>query len=185
MIRTSGENAVDIVARCFSQPQALLGAEGYHAVYGWIFDPVSQERLDEVVALVFRAPHSFTGENAVEIMCQGSTAVAQRILAVLYTQGFSPALPGEFSFRAFAGGKTDLVRAEAINELTHASCEAARHDALQRLSGVLSRKLEEIRNLITMSRGNNARLDYPEDEGPKRQTLGPLMQRSLDELSIS
>jgi tRNA modification GTPase len=185
VIRTSGENAVDIVARCFSQPQALLGAEGYHAVYGWIFDPVSQERLDEVVALVFRAPHSFTGENAVEIMCHGSTAVAQRILEVLYTQGFSPALPGEFSFRAFAGGKTDLVRAEAINELTHASCEAARHDALQRLSGVLSRKLEEIRNLmIDVLADINARLDYPEDEGPEETDRWvQLMQRAQDELS--
>jgi len=185
VIRTSGGNAIDIVARCFSQPQALLDAEGYHAVYGWMLDPVSRERIDEVVALVFRAPHSFTGENAVEIMCHGSPAVVQRILEILYAQGFSPALQGEFSFRAFVEGKTDLVRAEAINELTHASCEAARHDALQRLTGALSRKLEEIRGLmVDVLADINARLDYPEDEGPEETTRwGQYMRLAQGELS--
>ncbi len=185
VIRTSGEDSIALVARCFSRPQALLDAEGYRAVYGWILDPHSQERLDEVVALVFRAPHSFTGENAVEIMCHGSPAAAQRILDVLYVQGFSPALRGEFSFRAFAGGKTDLVRAEAINELTQASCEAARHDALQRLTGALSRKLEGIRSLmVDVLADINARLDYPEDEGPEESARWvQYMRRAQGELS--
>jgi tRNA modification GTPase len=185
VIRTSGEKAIDIVASCFSQPQRLLDAHGYQAVYGWILDPVSREPLDEVVALVFRAPHSFTGEDAVEIMCHGSPAVARRVLDLLYAQGFSPALQGEFSFRAFAEGKTDLVRAEAINELTYASCEAARHDALQRLSGALSRKLEEIRSLmIDVLADINARLDYPENEGPEETGRWiQLMRRAQDELA--
>lgn len=185
VIRTSGEKAIALVARCFSRPQALLSAEGYRAVHGWIFDPHLQERLDEVVALVFRAPHSFTGENAVEIMCHGSPAVVQRILDVLYAQGFAPALKGEFSFRAFTGGKTDLVRAEAINELAQASCEAARQDALLRLTGALSRTLEEIRSLIVAVLADiEARLDYPEEEGPDEMAHWvQSIQRAQDELS--
>jgi len=78
IIRTSGEAAIDIVARCFSRPEALLGAAGYQAVHGWIIDPLSNERIDEVMALVYKAPHSFTGENAVEILCHGSAAAMAR-----------------------------------------------------------------------------------------------------------
>jgi len=167
VIRASGRGAVDLVARCFSRPAALQSAGGYRALHGWIVNPRTGERIDEVVALVFRAPHSFTGEDAVEISCHGSPAVAKRILDLLLAEGFSQALHGEFTFRAFAEGKTDLVRAEAVNELARASCEAARHDALQRLSGALSERLEAIRGLvIDVLADINARLDYPEDEGP-------------------
>lgn len=185
VIRTAGANAIELVARCFSNRQALLDAQGYQAVYGWFIDPSSGEHIDEVIALVFHAPHSFTGENAVEIMSHGSPAVVERILDVLYTQGFSPALHGEFSFRAFVQGKTDLVRAEAINELTHASCEAARHDALQRLSGMLSRKLGEIRDLmVDLLADINAKLDYPEDEGPEESSRWlEIMHHARDALS--
>jgi len=98
IIRTSGEAAIDIVARCFSQSEALLSAAGYEAVHGWIIDPVTKERIDEVMALVYKAPHSFTGENAVEILCHGSIVVVRRILDVLYAQGFSPALQGDVFF---------------------------------------------------------------------------------------
>lgn len=189
VIRTTGANAIELVARCFSNQKALLDAQGYQAVYGWFIDPTSGEHIDEVIALVFRAPHSFTGENSVEIMSHGSPAVVERILDVLYSQGFSPALHGEFSFRAFLQGKTDLVRAEAINELTHASCEAARQDALQRLSGMLSRKLDEIRNLIVdLLADINAKLDYPEDEGDEDSEESSrwleIMQHARDTISV-
>ena len=170
VIRTSGRAAIEIVARCFSRAEALKAAEGYRSVHGWITNPRSGERLDEVVATVFRAPHSFTGEDAVEISCHGSPAAAKSILDLLLAEGFSQALHGEFSFRAFAEGKTDLVRAEAINELTRASCEAARHDALQRLSGALSDRLGVLRAaLVDILADINARLDYPEDEGPDEE----------------
>ena len=176
IIRTSGEAAIDIVARCFSRPEALLGAAGYEAVHGWIIDPLSNERIDEVMALVYKAPHSFTGENAVEILCHGSAAVVRRILDLLYMQGFSPALQGEFSFRAFIEGKTDLVRAEAINELSLAFCEAARHDALSRLSGVLSKRLKELRSMmLDVLADIDARLDYSEDEGPEEIEHWPMI----------
>ena len=176
IIRTSGEAAIDFVARCFSRPEALLSAAGYEAVHGWIIDPVSKEHIDEVMALVYKAPHSFTGENAVEILCHGSVAVVRRILDLLYAQGFSPALKGEFSFRAFIEGKTDLVRAEAINELSLAFCEAARHDALSRLSGMLSKRLKELRSMmLDVLADIDARLDYSEDEGPEEIERWPMI----------
>lgn len=185
VIRCSGEPAIELIASCFSRSQGLLEAKGYTMVHGWLLDPATKERVDEVVALVFRAPHSFTGENAVEIMCHGSPAVTRRILDILYGCGFSPALRGEFSFRAFAGGKTDLVRAEAVNELTRASSEAARRDALQRLSGTLSKKFEELRSLMIDVLANiDARLDYPEDEGPEdEERWSQRLERVREELA--
>ncbi|MCX8014279.1 MAG: 50S ribosome-binding GTPase, partial [Rectinema sp.] len=165
VIRVSGPGAIEAVARCFSRPEALRNARGYQAVHGWVRESERDEAIDEVVALVFRAPHSFTGEDSVELMCHGSPAVASRILELLYAHGIEPALPGEFSFRAFVEGKTDLVQAEAINELTHASCEAARRDALARLSGTLSARLGDIRSrMVDLLAEMNACLDYPEDE---------------------
>ncbi len=134
-------------------------------VHGWLKDPRNGENIDEVLAAVFRTPRSFTGEDSVEFYCHGSSAVVARALAVLEQQGFSPALPGEFSFRAFINGKTDLVKAEAINELAGANCEAARRDALDRLSGTLSKAYKDLRDeLLNLLAELDARLDYPADE---------------------
>ncbi len=166
VIRCSGPRAIELCARCFSPGDALAAALGYGMVHGWLMDPGNGERVDEVIAAVFRAPRSFTGEDSVEIYCHGSGAVTTRALALLEGAGFAPALPGEFSFRAFINGKTDLVKAEAINELASANCEAARQDALQRLSGELSKAYKDLRDdLLDLLAELEARLDYPADEG--------------------
>ncbi len=136
-------------------------------VHGYIVDPSSGERIDEVVAAVYRGPRSFTGEDSVEFSCHGSTAVTRRALAALEAVGFSPALPGEFSFRAFINGKADLVQAEAINELSGAHCESAREDALLRLGGALSAEFSALRDaMLDLLAEIEARLDYPAEEGP-------------------
>lgn len=136
-------------------------------LHGFLVDPDGGERIDEVVAAVFRGPRSFTGEDSVEFSCHGSPAVASRALAALERAGLSPALPGEFSFRAFINGKTDLVRAEAIAELAGAQCESARADALARLSGALSAEYASLRDaMLDLLAEIEARLDYPEEEGP-------------------
>ncbi|HWR11898.1 MAG TPA: tRNA uridine-5-carboxymethylaminomethyl(34) synthesis GTPase MnmE [Rectinemataceae bacterium] len=165
VIRASGEKAIELCARCFSAGQDLAAAPGYSMRHGFLVDPDSGERVDEIVAAVFRAPRSFTGENSVEISCHGSAAVTSRALAALEKAGFAPALPGEFSFRAFINGKTDLVKAEAINELAGAQCESAREDALLRLSGVLSNEFSAIRGeMLDLLAEIEARLDYPADD---------------------
>ncbi|MCX7026129.1 MAG: tRNA uridine-5-carboxymethylaminomethyl(34) synthesis GTPase MnmE [Spirochaetes bacterium] len=188
VVRLSGPGAIALCSPCFSGRRALSALPGYSLAQGFFVDPASGERIDQVVVSVFRTPHSFTGEDSVEFSCHGSPAVVLRVLSVLESQGFVPALPGEFSFRAFVNGKADLVQAEAINELSGAFCETARQDALARLSGLLSSRLAAIRtNCLDLLAGIEARLDYPEDEGPEDEgavRAGLLeMESSLVELS--
>lgn len=168
VIRVSGEESIDLAARCFSDSERLAKAPGYSLLHGFAVHPLTGARIDEVVVSVFRAPKSFTGENSVEISCHGSAAVVRGLLDALEAAGFVPALPGEFSFRAFAHGKTDLVRAEAINELSSAQCEAARSDALKRLSGALSSEFHSLREgMLDLEAEIESRLDYAEEEGPE------------------
>ncbi len=167
VIRVSGSSALERCDRCFSGLRPLSDARGYSLLHGFLVDPDSGERIDEVVASIFRGPRSFTGEDSVEFSCHGSPAVASRALAALERTGMSPALPGEFTFRAFINGKTDLVRAEAIAELAGAQCESARADALSRLSGTLSSEYASLRDaMLDLLAEIEARLDYPEEEGP-------------------
>jgi tRNA modification GTPase len=178
VIRCAGPGSIELCARCFRPAAALLEAPGHTLVHGYLHDPAQGDDIDEVVAAVYRAPRSFTGEDSVELSCHGSPAVVQRVLKVLEAAGFSPALPGEFSFRAFAHGKTDLVRAEAINELAGARSEAARADALARLHGLLSARLCALRSsMLDVLAEVEARLDYPEDESEDLAGEAPWIRR--------
>ena len=168
VIRLSGPGVIALADPCFSGRRALSALPGYTLAHGYFVDPVTGEQIDQVIASVFRAPKSFTGEDSIEFSCHGSQAVVSRVLAILESRGFALALPGEFSFRAFINGKADLVQAEAINELSGALCETAREDALARLSGALSSRLSAIRKAcLDLLADIEARLDYPEDEGPE------------------
>jgi tRNA modification GTPase len=165
LVRASGAGAIELAASCFSRPKALLAARGRSLVHGFLVDPESDEAVDEVLVSVFRAPSSPTGEDQVEISLHGSPVVSRRALEVLERAGFTPALPGEFSFRAFVNGKTDLVRAEAMNDLVRARSEGARAEALALLSGGLSRRLAAAREeLLSLIAAVELRLDYGEDE---------------------
>lgn len=165
LVRASGPGTIELAASCFSRPEALLAARGRSLVHGYLRDPATGEAVDEVLVSVFRAPASPTGEDQVEISLHGSPAVARRALELLGAAGFAPALPGEFSFRAFVNGKTDLVRAEAVNDLVRARSEGGRAEALALLSGSLSRRLSEARaELLRLMAAIELRLDYGEDE---------------------
>jgi len=185
VIRASGAKAIELCSRCFSAGQDLETAPGYSMRHGFLIDPDSGERVDEVVAAVFRAPRSFTGEDSVEISCHGSAAVTSCALAALEKAGFAPALPGEFSFRAFINGKTDLVKAEAINELAGAQCESAREDALLRLSGVLSKEFSALRDeMLDLLAVVEAHLDYPAEEGADADSEAPESLEALEEETL-
>lgn len=165
VIRASGPGSVERAAACFSRPAALRGAQGHGLVHGFLLDPATGERIDEVLAAVFRAPRGPFGEDGVELSCHGSPLVVRRALAVLEAAGFRLALPGEFSFRAFLHGRGDLVRAEAVAELAAARTERGRAEALKRLEGGLSRRVGEAREaLVGLLADVQARLDYPDDE---------------------
>ena len=166
VIRASGPACIEGFAPCFSRPDALLAAPGHSLVHGSFLDVATGDKIDDVLVAVFRAPASPTGEDQVEISCHGSPVIIRRVLAVLEAAGFSTALPGEFTFRAFANGKQDLVGAEAIDELVSAPGDAARAEAIKRLGGGLSRRLEKARStMLGLLAEAEVRLDYAEEDG--------------------
>ncbi|MDR2048015.1 MAG: tRNA uridine-5-carboxymethylaminomethyl(34) synthesis GTPase MnmE [Treponema sp.] len=190
-VRTSGGGSLELLARVFSRPRALLDAPGNTVVYGWIVEPGASgqgaagpnetrragpnetcragpdepRRVDEVLVSVYRAPKSYTGEDGADISCHGGEAVIKAVLETLRKAGFSDALAGEFSFRAFMNGRIDLTRSESVMELVSAKTGKAAERALRRLSGVLEREFHEIREkLLESLSAAEIFLDYPEDE---------------------
>jgi tRNA modification GTPase len=123
-------------------------------------------RLDEVVAAVFRAPHSYTREDVIELSCHGGRMAAERVLAALLRAGARLARPGEFTLRAFLNGRIDLAQAEAVADLIHAETAAAHELALAQLAGELSRRLEAITERVADALAEvEARVDFAEDVG--------------------
>jgi len=146
VIRVSGANAIPLVSTVFSQKGKLQNAEGYQAVHGYIVD--DEEVLDEVICLVYRHPHSYTGEDMVEISCHGNPDLTNRILQLLL-KACRAAEPGEFTFRAFMNNKLDLAQAEAVNDLIHAQTSKAELSALNQLKGNLSKEISGLIDELT------------------------------------
>ncbi|MHB9291095.1 putative tRNA modification GTPase [Hollandina sp. SP2] len=163
VIRTSGNNALFLVASVFSRPRTLLEAPGNTLVHGWILDET--EKIDEVLVSVYRGPRSYTGENSADISCHGGIATVRGVMRVLRRVGFRDSLPGEFTFRAFMNGKLDLTRAESVMELVSAKTDEARSHAVNRLSGSLEQEVRSIQGqLVQVLAGTEIFLDYSEDE---------------------
>ena len=164
VIRVSGLHAIRCVDGIFSGRTALSDAPGYSLHYGEIHEPDGM-LLDEVVVSVFRAPHSYTGENAVEIACHGSEYIVSRILSLLLAGGAKMAAPGEFTQRAFLHGKMDLSQAEAVADLIAAQTAAAHRIALKQLKGGFSDELDGMRaELLHLASLLELELDFSEEE---------------------
>lgn len=169
IIRVSGKNCIELVSKVFSRPKALLAAAGNTLVYGWIKAPaVSDElsaRIDEVMLSVYRAPKSFTGEDMVEISCHGGPSVVTAIHKLLLRSGFRQANRGEYTFRAYINGKTDLTKAEAVKEIIDSHTDISRSHAVGRLSGSLFTEIDSIKKLIIDTLAAiEVEIEYPEDE---------------------
>ena len=166
IIRVSGKNSIQLLSKIFSRPKALNEAAGNTIVYGWIVEPTDNAaRIDEVLVSVFRAPKSFTGEEMAEISCHGGTAVVTKIFNALLKNGFRQAERGEFTFRAFINGKTDLTKAEAVREIIDSRTSASSQKAAGRLAGNLSTKIIEIqKSLVDTLAQIEVEIEYPEDE---------------------
>ena len=163
VIRTSGSLSIELVSSVFSRSKALLQAQGNTTLYGWIVD--GDEKIDEVILAVYRAPKSFTGENMVEIFCHGGTSPVLSVFNLLLRSGFRQAERGEFSFRAFLNGKTDLTRAEAVKEIIESKTGESRSRAAGRLSGNLEEQLTSIKHALIHTLGTiEVEIEYPEDE---------------------
>lgn len=160
VIRVSGPDAftiTDSIFRAHNPKRTIATAEAYTMLFGNIIDNKTDNNLnvdcrhkiiDEVVVAIFRAPHSFTGENTVEISCHGSVYIQQEILRLLISAGARMAGPGEFTQRAFLNGRLDLSQAEAVADLINAQSAAAHTIALNQMRGNFSSKLEELRRQL-------------------------------------
>ncbi len=146
-------------------------------LFGRIVD--GDETIDEALLLTFRAPHSYTGQDVIELQTHGGPAVLRAVLGLVLRRGARPAGPGEFTLRAFMNGRLDLVQAEAVLDLVNAQSERARRGAAMGLTKALSERLELIQSDITQVYGNlQAVFDYP-DEGVEESEFGEPLGRAL------
>ena len=166
VIRVSGGEALPVVSamvKC-APGREIMMAPGYSVRFGRIFLD-DGELLDEVLVTVFRAPHSYTGEDSAEISCHASQYIVDNVLHLLVEAGVRPAEPGEFTRRAYLNGKMDLAQAEAVADLIAAQGAAAHHLALSQLKGGFSNELKKMRGeLLNIVSLMELELDFSEEE---------------------
>lgn len=178
VIRISGDNSFEIIDKIFSKNKLEAG----YIAHGWIKD--SDKKIDEVIVLPFKKPHSYTGEDVIEIHCHGGVNVVKNILELVIKNGARTAERGEFTKRAFLNKKLDLSQAEAVADLIHAKTRNFAVQSAKNLSGVLRNKVTEIKGQIfeVLSR-IVAGIDFPEDvEEPDYSYLIENFEKSLSEI---
>lgn len=168
IIRVSGPDAINITDKIFTpkgkNKSPLKEREAYTITFGEIKN-ADDETVDEVLVGIFREPHSYTGENSVEISCHGSTYILQQVMQLLTDNGCRPAGPGEFTQRAFINGKMDLSQAEAVADLIASSSEATHRMAMNQMRGGFSRELSTLRDkLLHLTSLMELELDFSDHE---------------------
>jgi len=167
IIRISGEDAFKVLETIFrpASGKGVSEREGYKMVFGSVIDSSTSEAVDEVLVAVFRAPHSYTGENSAEVYCHGSEYIVSSILMLLISNGARMAQPGEFTRRAFLNGKLDLTQAEAVADLISSESKASHDIALQQLKGSFSSELKQMRSeLVDLVALMELELDFSEED---------------------
>lgn len=181
VIRISGDDAFSVADKVFvkGNGETLGGAKTHTLHYGHIKNPATGETVDEVMAAVMRAPRTFTGEDVVEISTHGSPLVLKKVLALILGAGARMAQAGEFTKRAFLGGRIDLTRAEAVLDVIHADSDVSLKNAVNQLEGGLLYEIDKIREpLLYTSAQFAAAVDYPDDE------IADLSEESLRETLV-
>ncbi len=185
LIRMSGQQALEIAGKVFHSAACpdLTQSEGYRTYFGRVTDSAG-ELLDQVLLSVFRAPHSFTGEDSVEISCHGSLYIQDTLLRTLVENGALMAGPGEFSQRAFMNGKMDLAQAEAVADLIASENRTSHKLAMDQMRGVFSQELSLLRSrLLELASLMELELDFAEedvefaDKTELHRLVGSLLER--------
>lgn len=165
-IRVSGPEAISITSRIFKPAKAgklFNDQKPYTLTFGRIYD--GEEIIDEVLVSLFRAPHSYTGENSTEITCHGSSYILQQVMQLLIKNGCRMAQPGEYTQRAFLNGKMDLSQAEAVADLIASSSAATHRLAMSQMRGGFSKELTDLRNkLLNFTSMIELELDFSEED---------------------
>ncbi|WP_042368203.1 tRNA uridine-5-carboxymethylaminomethyl(34) synthesis GTPase MnmE [Bacteroides neonati] len=165
-IRISGSKAIEIANRIFVPARSgkqLSDQKAYTLTFGRIYD--GAEIVDEVLVSLFRSPHSYTGEDSVEIACHGSSYILQQVMQLLIRNGCRMAQPGEYTQRAFLNGKMDLSQAEAVADLIASSSAATHRLAMSQMRGGFSKKLTDLRTkLLNFTSMIELELDFSEED---------------------
>ena len=165
VIRLSGEQAIKSSKKIFVPTENIQDFQPNHVYYGNIVEPDSNNLVDKVLATFFFSPHSYTGEDVVEISCHGNPLIIDRIIKIFTNLGARVAQRGEFTKRALLNGKIDLLQAEAVLDTVYAACDEARRLAIEQYEGKLSRKIYDLKSkivdLLTIVEAN---IDFPEEE---------------------
>lgn len=165
MIRLSGDEAIEIASRVFA-PASGKPLEDYGAnrsVYGIFHDRDGE--FDDGLVTLYRAPHSYTGEDVVELMCHGGVLGTRRLLTATLAAGATPAAAGEYTKRAFINGKLSLSQAEAVGALIEAKTDACLGVGIRQLGGALTKRINACYNtLLTLTSSVYAYIDYPEED---------------------
>ena len=173
IIRISGPQALEILSRVFTKDVSAAPANTIH--YGHIKN--GAEIVDEVMASLFRAPHSYTGEDSVEISCHGSRYILNKVLNLLIAEGCRQAGPGEFTQRAYLNGKMDLSQAEAVADLIASTNQATHQIAMSQLRGHFSSKLAQLREqLLKLTSLLELELDFSDHEDLEFADRSELME---------
>lgn len=165
IIRISGDDSLQIADKVFKNinNKKVADMKGYTAAFGKVCN--NGEEIDEAVVLVYRAPHSYTGENVVEISCHGGIFITKQVLRAVLDNGAVPAQAGEFTKRAFLNGKIDLTEAESVIDIISAKSRSAARAALCVKDGALRRKIDKIKeDLLSQAAHLSAWADYPEED---------------------
>ena len=183
IVRVSGEDAIAVVDKIYKgKKEKKISEQKTHTIhYGYIVD--GEETIDEVLVMLMRGPHSYTGEDTVEINCHGGVYVTKRILETVLKYGARPAEPGEFTKRAFLNGKMDLSQAEAVIDVIHSQNEYALQSSVNQLRGSVQKVIREIREKILYHTAFiETALDDPEHISV--DGYGETLEKVVDELLI-
>lgn len=187
VIRISGDTAIEVADKVFKAMDStpLSSLKGYTAKYGNVCD--NGEEYDNAIALIFRAPKSYTGEDVVEISVHGGIFIVEKTLEAVLNAGAIPAQAGEFTKRAFLNGKLDLAQAESVASLISAQGEEAARASYNLLQGSLSNKISAVlERLIDCSASMAAWVDYPDEEIPELEedTLIATLENAATQLDV-
>jgi tRNA modification GTPase len=183
IVKLSGPQSIEILHRLFAptsvikQPGEAFARQPRHLTWGHIRDPHSGQVVDEVLAVIMPAPHSYTRQDVVEIQSHGGIVAVRRILELTLATGARAAEPGEMTMRAFLNGRLDLAQAEAVLDVVQARTEAALRVAVEQLGGRLSARVQPARaRLVDVLAYLEASIDFVEDEIPPQDIITPLRE---------
>ena len=178
IVRVSGDKAIEIVNKIF-QGRDLSKVESHTINYGFIMD--KNEKVDEVLVTVMKAPKTFTREDVIEINTHGGIAITNKVLELLLTNGCRLADPGEFTKRAFLNGRIDLIEAEGVMDLINSKTEKSRKLAINQVNGEVSKLIKDLRQKIIEVLANiEVNIDYPEYEDIEQVTNKMILSRTDD-----